>query len=334
MKRMMVSAASVIVVLAAASSGFAQQAPKPIAEWPRPAEFPKEDRAAAIQHFHKARDYAVGDLFADFALRCVTNPKYITRVNNEQYDGHVEPMQVFDDLYRVGQMAVSAWALKTSDGIVLFDTLNNEDEAREILEPALRKVGLDPKDVKWVILTHSHGDHFGGAPYFQRKGARIIASDLDWKAMAAGKGRVPAPSRDMTVTDGQTMTFGKTAVTFYVTPGHTIGTLSTIFPVTDRGAKHLVGFYGGAGLPRDVDAKRAQIASLSRWRTITAKAGVDAQIGNHPLNDEGLERDEQLLYRRAGDPNPYVLGRTMYQNYLGIQEECVRFALARDGFRD
>ena len=71
-----------------------------------------------------------------------------------------------------------------------------------------------------------------------------------------------------------------------------------------------------------------------RWGKITDAAGVDAQIGNHLLNDEGLERVEQLLYRRPQDPNPYVLGRQMYRNYLGVQEECVRFALAREGLRE
>jgi metallo-beta-lactamase class B len=142
------------------------------------------------------------------------------------------------------------------------------------------------------------------------------------------------PKRDITIADAQTMMFGDTEVKFYVTPGHTLGTVSTIVPVTDRGQKHLVGFYGGVGLPRTVENKRAQIASLVRWRVITKAAGVDAQIGNHPLNDESLERMEQLLYRREQDPNPYVLGTTQYQNYLGIQEECVRFSLARDGFRE
>jgi metallo-beta-lactamase class B len=334
----LVRAAACIAALAWATETAAEAAEPPIAEWPKPARFPNEDRAAATEHFRKARAFAVGDLFADFTLRCITDPKYRPRVNAEQYDGVLEPMRVFDQLYFVGQMAVSAWALRTSDGLVLFDALNNEAEARDVVVPALQALGLDPKDVKWVVVTHAHADHFGGAPYFQRTyGAKVLSSDVDWKAMEGPPGRpgaAPAPQRDVAVADGQTVRFGDTPVAFYVTPGHTPGTLSTIFPVTEKGEKHVVGFLGGVGLPRTVENKRAQIASLVRWRGIAEAAGVDAQIGNHPLNDESLERIEQLIYRGPGDPHPYVLGRAQYRNYLGVQEECVRFSLARDGLRE
>jgi ribonuclease BN (tRNA processing enzyme) len=30
---------------------------------------------------------------------------------------------------------------------------------------ALRRAGLDPASVGWVLLTHLHGDHFGGVPF-------------------------------------------------------------------------------------------------------------------------------------------------------------------------
>jgi metallo-beta-lactamase class B len=330
--------AAAAAVFALVLPAMAQVPPKALSEWPKPTAFPNEDRAAALEHFHKARAYAVGDLFADFTLRCITDPKYRDRVSGEQYPGVLQPVKVFDNLYYVGQMAVSAWALKTSAGIVLFDALNNETEAREIIVPALKAVGLDPREVKWVVVTHSHADHYGGAAYFQKTfAAKTLSSDIDWKVMEQLQpppGAAAPPKRDITVADGQTLTFGETPITFYITPGHTPGTVSTLFPVTDKGQPHLVGFYGGLGLPHTVEAKRAQIASLVRWRGITQAKGVDAQLGNHPLNDESLERMEQLFYRRPGDPNPYVLGQAQYQNYLGVEEECVRLSLARDGLRE
>jgi glyoxylase-like metal-dependent hydrolase (beta-lactamase superfamily II) len=45
----------------------------------------------------------------------------------------------------------------------------------------------------------------------------------------------PPPARDMDITDGQKLTLGNTTLTFYITPGHTPGTVSMLVPVTDHG---------------------------------------------------------------------------------------------------
>src|SRR3954469_14383189 len=69
------------------------------------------------------------------------------------------PSQLFDNVYYVGKTDVGAWVLKTSGGLVLFDTLNNPDEAANIVVAGMRKLGLDPDQIKLVVLTHSHNDH-------------------------------------------------------------------------------------------------------------------------------------------------------------------------------
>jgi len=67
--------------------------------------------------------------------------------------------QGFDNLYFVGADWVSAWAIKTSDGIILIDALNIQAEAAALIEGGMRKLGLDPAQIKYVIVTHGHGDH-------------------------------------------------------------------------------------------------------------------------------------------------------------------------------
>lgn len=95
--------------------------------------------------------------------------------------------QVFDNLYFVGSSFVSAWVLKTSDGLILIDALNNALEAQSLIEGGMRKLGLDPAQIKYVIITHGHGDHYGGAPMLVEKyGARAVASESDWKMMETG----------------------------------------------------------------------------------------------------------------------------------------------------
>src|SRR5205085_796317 len=98
--------ATVLAALSLAGATSAQTPRRAVSEWPKPATFPNEDRAAALEHFRKARAFAVGDLFTDFTLRCITDPKYRGRVNAEQYAGVLAPTKVFDQLFYVGQMSV------------------------------------------------------------------------------------------------------------------------------------------------------------------------------------------------------------------------------------
>ena len=55
---------------------------------------------------------------------------------------------MFDNLYFVGQNAVSSWALRTSEGFIIIDTLNSVDEAKNIIVGGFTKLGLNPKDIK------------------------------------------------------------------------------------------------------------------------------------------------------------------------------------------
>ena len=72
-----------------------------------------------------------------------------------------EPGKAFDNLYFVGTKWVSAWAIKTSEGIIiLIDALNNGKEAAELIDGGLRKLGMDPAQITCIIVTHGHGDHY------------------------------------------------------------------------------------------------------------------------------------------------------------------------------
>src|SRR6185436_8734608 len=97
----------------------------------------------------------------------------------------VLPTQVFDDLYFVGAVNVSAWLVKTNAGYVLFDTMNNADEAENIVMAGVRKLGINPNDVRYAVITHEHGDHYGGLRYLQDTyGILGVASDIAWNTMA------------------------------------------------------------------------------------------------------------------------------------------------------
>ena len=253
---------------------------------------------------------------------------------------HAEPVKVFDNLYFLGQTEYSAWAVTTSAGIIIIDSIFDYSVDDEVAG-GLKAMGLDPANIKYVIISHGHSDHSGGAKYLQdRFNAKVILTAADWDLLDRSNGT--KPHRDMIATDGQKLTLGHTTLTLYNTPGHTLGTISTLIPVTDRGQKHVAAYWGGtafnwmAGPAAYITPERPPIFwfktysdSARRFKEITAKAGADIILSNHTDFDGSKTKLPALAQRKAGDPNPYVIGAANVQRYLTTVDECAQAGLTR-----
>src|SRR5499426_3583471 len=151
---------------------------------------------------------------------------------------YAPPFKVFDNLYWLGTRQHSSWALQTSAGIVVIDTNFAWATGPEIIE-GMNTLGLNPRDIKYLIISHAHGDHDQGAAELQKRyGAQVVMGAPDWDATvqrpATAAGGVP--KRDIAVgPEGYTLTLGDTTLAVVPTPGHTPGTLSYLFPVKDEG---------------------------------------------------------------------------------------------------
>ena len=252
---------------------------------------------------------------------------------------HAEPVKVFDNLYFLGQSEYSVWAVTTSAGIILIDTIFDYSVEDEVVD-GMKKLGLDPTQIKYAIVSHGHGDHSGGAKFLQdRYGTRIVLSAADWDLLDRSSGT--KPRRDIVATDGQKLTLGDTTITMYITPGHTLGTISTVVPVRDRGTPHVAVAWGGTafnwmGNPAPYVAPdkpiafwfESYIASSSRFREIAKQNGADVLIANHTNFDGSKTKLPLVLARKTGQPNPYVIGEDAVQRYMTVVHECAQAGLA------
>jgi metallo-beta-lactamase class B len=240
---------------------------------------------------------------------------------------YAEPAKVFDNLYFVGQTEYSAWAVITSEGIILIDTLFDYSVEEEVAG-GLKKLGLDPATIRYAVVTHPHPDHHGGAKFLQdRYKTRVVMSAADWDVIDRLSGT--KPTRDMVATDGQKLTLGDTTVTLYITPGHTPGTLSVLIPVRENGARHLVGLWGGTGLNADRDSLEKYIASAQRFDQIAQQAGADIILSNHTDWDGSKVNLPRVATRAPGSPNPYIVGTAAVRRYLEVARECATARLMR-----
>src|SRR6516162_11350182 len=133
---------------------------------------------AVQKHIDAARAMARTRYKAAMERLCMPPDK---RPRPQFTDLNVEPVRLFDNLYFVGLANVYAWVYDTPEGIVVLDTLNNSKDAEVTVVGGMKKLGLDPTRIKYIIITHAHGDHFGGAPYLKEHfGTRVIASEEAW----------------------------------------------------------------------------------------------------------------------------------------------------------
>jgi metallo-beta-lactamase class B len=252
---------------------------------------------------------------------------------------HAEPAKVFDNLYFLGQTEYSAWAVTTSQGIIIIDTIFDYSIEDEVVG-GMKKLGLDPTQIKYAIVSHGHFDHSGGAKFLQERfGAKVVLSAADWDLL--DKSSQPKPKRDVVATDGMKLTLGDTTLTLYITPGHTQGTISTLIPVIDNGQPHLVAEWGGTGFnwmrnpaPYVTPDKPVRYwfdiysKSAERFRDIAAKAGADIIIANHTRLDGSTRHLPVLAKRKPGEQNPYVIGKEGVLRYMTVVDECAKAGLA------
>lgn len=212
-----------------------------------------------------------------------------------------EAFQIFDNLYYVGINFVSAYVVPTSEGLILVDT--TYDNTVDHLVNGMRSFGFDPANIKYILVTHWHADHLGGADKLHAmSGATVGMVGKDWDSPFA---KHSIPIEDIwRIEDGETLTHGGTTMQFFHTPGHTEGVLSIAFTVYDNGVPHKAFTFGGTGLNfSGVEQAEQFVASIERIR---AMQGIEVNVANHESMGRIFERAEALKTRTVGDPHPFV----------------------------
>ena len=248
----------------------------------------------------------------------------------------IEPFKVFDNLYYVGPCYVSVWLVTTPQGHILFDSAQEPYVDHVIAN--IRNVGVNLRDIKYIILSHGHLDHVGGAARLQEAtGARVVAVAEDWTMIEALDGRSNrrdprpnrVPKRDMVVKEGDTLTVGNQTLTFHQLPGHTPGVLMTEgLTVYDGGTSYkAVVPAGAAGGPGLAGAEQG----VKNASTLAAMRGVQVNLQIHSWAEPNgypgggvLERAVLLKNRKPGSPHPFVDPATWTRRAQEAQEGAAR----------
>lgn len=272
--------------------------------------------AVRAQPFDGCPSAAIGTAFDDFG-KTGRMPPALGRWLGDADAQRIAPWKAFDDAYFVGVCWVSAWLLPTPQGHFLIDTLH-EPHSAELLAN-IRKAGFDPQDIRYVLITHGHFDHAGGAARLKRelKNARFVMTETGWAeaiasagASAGSRGAWEMIPRDIVAKDGDSWTLGGRTVTLLETPGHTLGTASYLYDVHDGPRAYRAVTVGGLGLNAIQNAHQVElyIDSVERLDRLAASTTrpVEVHLTTHPFATGLMEQRAVLAQRKSGDAHPLV----------------------------
>lgn len=274
------------------------------------------DVASAEALFEGCPSASIRERFVEFG-KTRRMPPDLGRWLNTPEAQYVEPWSPFDNVDYIGICWVSAWLIHTDDGSVLIDTLYGPFQ-QTIIEN-IEKTGTDFADIKYVLMTHGHFDHAGGAAALKPllPNATFVMTQAGWdeavKSSAASKAGPRAwdmVEPDMVAADGDEITLGGNVFKVIATPGHTWGTASYLYDVKDGSDVYRAITIGGLGLnaiegPSQVEA---YIESVDRVRALVEDkdAAVEVHLTTHGFSNN-LDEDRQALEaRKDGEPNLLV----------------------------
>jgi metallo-beta-lactamase class B len=261
-------------------------------------------------------------------------PRDLGKWLNTPADQYVEPWKPFDNVDYVGICWVSAWLVHTDDGVVLIDTLYGPFK-NTIIEN-IKKTGTDPASIKYVLMTHGHFDHVGGAAALQSllPNATFVMTQAGWDEAVDSSAKSQGGPRawdmiepDMVVADGDEIIIGDNTFTVIETPGHTWGTASYLYDVKDGDDTFRAITVGGLGLnaidgPTQVEA---YIESVDRVRALVEAADmpVEVHLTTHGFSANLDENRQALATRKAGEPHVFVDPQALLNQVAGLRGRAV-----------
>lgn len=256
----------------------------------------------------------------------------------DQTSRYVHPFRLYGNVWYVGDSWVCVHLIDTGDGLLLIDSGNCG--ATAMLVQAIWEAGFNPADVRWIIHSHGHVDHIGGANYFrQMYGTKLYLGEPDARMFR----EKPEISQifdahcdldalfvpDYEIEEGDVLTFGNTTISCRLVPGHTEGCVALFFDAYNGDEVKRCGYYGGFGfntLQKDYlldigdpqfRMRRAYLDSLAKVRA----EKVDIFLGNHCINNDTLGRHQRQLEDPAG-PNPFV-DDGLWSSYLDEKRDAL-----------
>lgn len=256
----------------------------------------------------------------------------------QQERRYVKPFKIFGNVYYVGDSWVCVHLIDTGDGLLLIDSGNTG--ATAMLIHAIWELGFRPQDVKWMIISHGHVDHIGGAIFFRnmfdtklylgKPDANMFASHPEFAFIQDSPNVADSLfTPDVCIEDGDVIEFGDVKIECLLVPGHTKGCVALFFDAVDTGRILHCGYYGGFGFNTLSCSSLDEIGDTGyeMWKIYensidkVIDRNVDIFLGNHTVDNQLMKKYRQM--ERFPQTSPFI-DAAEWARYLGQKKEELR----------
>ncbi len=229
-----------------------------------------------------------------------------------------EAFCIAGNLYYVGNKDVSSHLIDTGEGLILLDT--TFPQTLYLLLESIRSLGFDPYNIKYILHSHGHYDHFGGTKALvELTGAKTFLGEEDIKILKKEQALSWANEYgvffyekfevDVALKDGDVIELGNTTIDVVHSPGHTDGCMSYFFNIKQNDKTYRAGIHGGPGrntltdkylavYGRDDKCRKEYFNTLNKLKNMD----VDILLGAHPFVNDTFKKQKD----KTDNKNPFI----------------------------
>jgi len=203
----------------------------------------------------------------------------------------MEPFEICKDVYQVGGSSLtspddcSIYLVDGGSELVLIDS--GTGRSFEKIVKNIERLGLSPRNLKYIIATHAHIDHIGSLARFKEEfNSRILAHKLDSEGIETGIGvgahwygviYKPCPVDIKIDRDQEELSVGKHVLKLLHIPGHTPGSIACYIDIAGKRVLFGQDIHGPYHLPGG-DRKMAKF-SLKKLLDLRADILCEGHFG-------------------------------------------------------
>jgi metallo-beta-lactamase class B len=252
---------------------------------------------------------------------------------NEPFPAH----RVIGNVYYVGTNYLASFLITTNEGHILINP--SFEESVPLIEASVNKLGFHFKDIKVILISHTHDDHCAGTALVKKlTGAKLMVMDADVEEMQDGgasdfqypDAKWTPVKVDRVLHDGDEVKLGAAELTAHKTPGHTKGCTTWTMRVANRDVVIVGSPNVNDGYKLVNNAQYTQIAEdYKRTFEVLKSLRCDVFLGAHGVY---YGMDQKYRHLAAGGSNPFIDPQG-YETWVAERELAFRKELTRQGGR-